>query len=189
MTDIGIIQKDIYRGQLYYEDLISNQIDDKNINIEISCKCDEKISYLLFILTGLQWRVDQNLSDSITEELYKELILNIGDKEIPSGVNNIAYAGTQIPLTEEEVFLQDYILFDNEGILNTTTTKKWFILITRPDKDILSIIDLDGGDFDDITNQYIFRKTLLINDILMNVYAMQVAIPYLTNHRHKIILE
>lgn len=189
MTDIGIIQKDIYRGQLYYNNLISNQIDDKNINIDISCKCNEDTSLLLFILNSLQWRIDQELSDATTEELYKELIYIIGDREIPSTVLNLAYAGTQIPLTEEEVFEQDYILFSTEGILDTTTTKKWFILITRPDKDIQSVIDLDGGDFDEITNQYIFRKTLIINDILMNVYAMQIAIPYLTNHRHNIIIE
>lgn len=189
MTDLNIIQKDIYRGESYYQDLINNKIDDSVINIDISCCQDKNISELLCLLNALQWRIDQNLQDTITEELYKELIFIIGDKEISSDVMTIVYAGTQIPLTEEEVFLQDYTTFDNQGILNTTTTKKWFILITRPDKDILSIIDLDGGDFDDITNQYIFRKTLLINDILMNVYAMQVAIPYLTNHRHKIILE
>lgn len=98
-------------------------------------------------------------------------------------------SASQLPTTEAEILGLNYTPFVEDITLNTGTSNTWFVLAMKQDKVIESVTDLDGGDFDDITNQYILRSTITVDGDLMNVFAMQVAIPYLTNHRHKIILQ
>lgn len=82
LPDIEIILEDINRGYDYYSNLIHINILYKQMGID-KCECEDNPMCLLFILKSLEWRLEQELEDIITEKLYKQLIMIIGSSQIP----------------------------------------------------------------------------------------------------------
>ena len=75
MTDPSIILEEIEKGFEYYGYLVSKEISISEAGNN-SCGC-ESYDCLLFILKSLEWRLEQELYDDITESLYKKLVLSI----------------------------------------------------------------------------------------------------------------
>lgn len=74
MTDQEIILEYIEKGFKLYGDLVSKEISIKQIGNDI-CHCEINYSCLLYILKSLEWRLEEELYDDITELLYRKLAL------------------------------------------------------------------------------------------------------------------
>lgn len=75
--------------------------------------------------------------------------------------------------------------------LNTGSTLTKFVVALPPGVTITSVVDIDAFDTD-ITSFYILTGTVSVNDAggtprSYNLYAMDIAVPYTSNHRHTII--
>lgn len=83
------IAADLLRGKAYFSELNAENIQD--LKKGCNCGCDDKLSVCLArIVKGLQYRVDQNIYDDITNTLYTQMILIIGDY-VPNPPEPIKY--------------------------------------------------------------------------------------------------
>jgi len=102
---------------------------------------------------------------------------------------NLFYGpSSAIPVTEADVLALTQVTYVSEVTLNTGTTNRFFSLVLQSDKSIISVTDLDGGAFGNITSQYVLRGTVVVSGHTYNIYSMEVAVPYSTAHHHKIVL-
>lgn len=95
------IDEDLIRGKAYFSDLNADNI--KDLFNGCNCSCDNKLSVCLArIVKSLQYRVDQNVYDAITDTLYNQMMLIIGDYQVspPTPVNyGINYGYSPIDYT------------------------------------------------------------------------------------------
>ena len=108
-TDPEVIIDDVIRGKSFLTNLIHNEIlaDQSGIS---NNNCDVDSECLLFILKALDYRIEQDLFDSTTEKLYRDLILIIGKYVAP--ILSRFYYGikdTAADLTLEQILASTYI--------------------------------------------------------------------------------
>lgn len=101
---------------------------------------------------------------------------------------NVIYYGpsSSIPTTLAGLQSLTTVEYTSPITLNTGTTDRFFIIGIQTQAGISSVSDLDSqvGVGSDITTQYILRSVVSGYEI----YAMEVALNYSTNHRHLITL-
>lgn len=97
-------------------------------------------------------------------------------------------SSASIPLTEEAINALASTEYVSNLVLHTGATNRTFSVVIQNEKNILSVEDLDGGLFKDLTSQYINRGTVVIGGYTYKIMSMQIGFPYSTNHRHQIIL-
>jgi len=112
-----------------------------------------------------------------------------GDRKIFFG------SGASSPTTSSIVrALGNYIFASTVGVndfdINTGTTNKKYIFCMPFAKTLDNVIDLDAGNLD-ITDLYILQGLGTINDAAgtsypVKIYMMETAVPYSSNHRHKV---
>lgn len=94
------IDEDLIRGKAYFSDLNADNI--KDLFNGCNCSCDKLSVCLARIVKSLQYRVDQNIYDAITDTLYNQMMLIIGDYQVspPTPVNyGINYGYSPIDYT------------------------------------------------------------------------------------------
>lgn len=95
------IAEDLIRGKAYFSDLNANNIAE--LFKGCSCNGDNKLSVCLArIVKSLQYRVDQAIYDDITDTLYTQMMLIIGDYQVspPEPVNyGVSYGYSPVDYT------------------------------------------------------------------------------------------
>ena len=180
MTDPQIISQDIQKGFEYYSYLIDNKIYTDQIGDTNSCSCDKSYLCLLYILKSLQWRLDLELYDEITEVLYNKLLLCT--KTVLVSTSGIVFYGE---LSDNTIPTLGYILnslsinIDNQSaeyIIPYTPSAGykylWFAEpATEPIKDIyIEVADPDNnGNIGKVTD-FINKPILISGNINYNLY-------------------
>ena len=109
MTDPVIITNSIPVGNGFLANLIHNEILQAQRG-EDKTSCDVDSECLLYILKGLQYRVDEDLFDEVTEKLYRDLILIIGGYVAPA-TSRFYYGlkATSTPIDQTTILASSYI--------------------------------------------------------------------------------
>lgn len=137
------------------------------------------------------------------------------DFEVPVGIfrEGSTFVGTEITLQFDEVMdfvIPEYPIYygpaphdalteadvlalssaeDTMAVtIHTGTAYTFFILAIQLNKSILSVVDLDEGNLD-ITEEYDQRRILDVDSQDHKIIVMQMAVSYLTDHRHLITLQ
>jgi len=109
VIDPTVIINSIPIGNAFLTNLVHNEILQAHVG-EGKNSCDVDSECLLFILKGLQYRVDEDLFDEVTEKLYKDLILIIGGYVAP--VTSRFYYGlknTATAIDQNTILASNYI--------------------------------------------------------------------------------
>lgn len=93
-----------------------------------------------------------------------------------------------LPTTALQVQALNQTTYAGSVILNTGVTYSRFSFGIKNDKSIISVTDLDGGGFYDLTDLYTLRFSTTISGNTYDIYSLENALSYSINHRHQFIL-
>lgn len=179
MTDPSIILEEVEKGFEYYSYLVSKEISILEIGNDSLCKC-ESYTCLLYILKSLQWRLEEQLYDAITESLYRKLVLSIMSIIVNNtGVVYYGFTNSKTIPNLKEILKSNSINITSQSSLYTVpyeaTTNYKYIWFAEPSTELrknvyISVVDPDNtGNIGTITD-FINKPVLVSGAINYNVY-------------------
>ena len=171
-------------GKTYLSNLNTDEISDKK-NGCIDCGCNKTYTCLFQILFALDYKSSIGVYDDTSKALYIQMLEIIGANDVTDAI--LAYYGAfnKVVSTEAEAISLTQSLYPNFE-LNTGTTQRFFNIVLRQSINIVSILDEDVPIGNNITSEYLLSGTVTIEGDVFRVYALELAIPYSTNHQHNV---